>query len=138
MPALPWTRFASPAADQRCLVMATRLPLRRYRSIPGFLRRTNAIRHQLSRTEGLIGYGLDAKPLRKQFMTVSAWIDNEHLMRFVAAEPHRSTMRAVKPLMGGTRFITWTATAADLPPTWSDVVRRLAEAPAGGGGTTAT
>jgi hypothetical protein len=71
MPAIPWTRLADPDPDRDYVVMASRLPLRRYRNITAFLGATRAIRKQLAATEGVVGYTLDAKPLRKTFWTLS-------------------------------------------------------------------
>jgi hypothetical protein len=68
--------------------MASRLPLKRYRSIPGFLRATVAIRRQLARSEGLIGHSLKADLLRKTFFTLSAWADETVLNHFAGAQPH--------------------------------------------------
>ncbi|TDW22682.1 hypothetical protein EV650_1520 [Kribbella kalugense] len=69
-------------------MMASRLPLKRYRSIPGFLRATVAIRRQLARSEGLIGHSLKADLLRKTFFTLSAWADETVLNHFAGAHPH--------------------------------------------------
>jgi hypothetical protein len=60
MPALPWTTISSPDRAREYVVMASRLPLARYRDLPGFLRATMLIRAQLTRASGLIGYALDA------------------------------------------------------------------------------
>jgi hypothetical protein len=69
MPALPWTTFspADPAHDY--VAMASRLPLARYWDLPAFLSATLAIRAQLARASGLIGYALDAHLARKTFYT---------------------------------------------------------------------
>jgi hypothetical protein len=73
MPALPWTTISSPDRAGEYVAMASRLPLARYRDLPGFLRATMLIRAQLARASGLIGYTLDAHLARKTFWTVSAW-----------------------------------------------------------------
>src|SRR4029077_13541424 len=73
MPALPWTTISPPDRAREYVVMASRLPLARYRDIPGFLRAATLIRPQLARASGLIGYTLDAHLARKTFWTVSAW-----------------------------------------------------------------
>ena len=71
MPALPWTTISPPDRAREYVVMASRLPLARYRDMPGFLRAAMLIRTQLARTNGLIGYALDAHLARKTFWTVS-------------------------------------------------------------------
>ncbi len=51
MPALPWTTISSPDRAGEYVVMASRLPLARYRDMPGFLRAAMLIRAQLARAE---------------------------------------------------------------------------------------
>jgi hypothetical protein len=60
MPAIPWTHLADPDPGRNYVVMASRLPLRRYRNVMSFLRATRAVRKQLGAAEGVVGYTLDA------------------------------------------------------------------------------
>ncbi|PZS20438.1 MAG: DUF3291 domain-containing protein [Pseudonocardiales bacterium] len=117
-----------PEPGREYVVMASRLPLARYRHIPSFLRSTNVIRRQLATSDGLIGYALDARPLSKTFFTVSAWQTREALGRFSHAEPHRNRIEATRPLMLATTFVFWTALGSDLPIAWNEVRRRIADA----------
>jgi hypothetical protein len=130
MPALPWTTISPPDPGREYLVMASRLPLARYRDTPGFLRATLAIRTQLARASGLIGYALDAHLARKTFWTVSAWDSQDALDSFSRADPHRSRVRVIRPRMQPTTFTYWTGSGADLPIGWAEVRRRIAAADA--------
>ena len=65
MPALPWTARQAVDPGREYLAMASRLPLNRHSSIPSFLRDALAIRRQLARADGLVGYALDAELARK-------------------------------------------------------------------------
>ena len=127
MPALPWSRISTVDPATEVTVMATRLPLRRYRHIPAFLRWTLRIRGQLADAPGLVGYSLDAHLLHKTFWTLSAWTDQEAMGAFVRTDPHRSAMEAIRPHMDRSSFVSWTVTGADLPVTWSDTRRRVEE-----------
>jgi hypothetical protein len=113
--------------------MASRLPLRRYRHIPRFLRHTMAIRRQLAATAGLIGYALDARLRDKTFWTVSAWTDRGKLAAFNRANPHRGSVTAIRPAMGRTTFVTWTCDPTDLPIRWDEVRQRINQAEGDGG-----
>ena len=93
MPALPWTWRQPVDPDRTYLAMASRLPLRRRRSIPGFLRDAMAIRRQLARARGMVGYALDAELARKTFWTFSVWDDQASLDAFAASDPHRAITR---------------------------------------------
>lgn len=127
MPALPWTRFAPPDPGRQYVIMASRLPLTWYRDVPAFLRATMAIRAQLAQTDGLIGYALDAQLTRKTFWTVSAWDSQDALDAFSRADPHRSRVAAIRPRMRPTTFTFWTAPGTDLPVSWTEVRRRIAD-----------
>jgi hypothetical protein len=69
MPALPWVQRQPVEPQRQYVAMASRLPLKADRSIPGFLRDTLQIRRQLAGTDGLVGYALNAQLARKTFST---------------------------------------------------------------------
>lgn len=98
--------------------MSSRLPLKRYRSIAGFMRDTKAIRQQLNAVEGLVGYSLYADLLHHTFWTFSVWGDEEHLDAFARSDPHRRIIARLRPLMGQTRFATSTMTGSNIPSGW--------------------
>ena len=128
MPALAWKTINPVPADSELTVMASHLPLRSHRSIPRFLRWTTRIRRQLATSPGLVGYALDAHLLAKQFWTVSAWTGRPELQRFDRAEPHSVAVKAIRPLMDPPTFVTWTTTEGELPISWDEVRRRIADA----------
>ncbi|HEY2985352.1 MAG TPA: hypothetical protein VGJ38_14445 [Jatrophihabitantaceae bacterium] len=126
MPVLPWTRLADPEPGRDYVVLASRLPLRRYRNIPAFLHASRAVRAQLAATKGVLGYSLDAKPIAKTFWTLSAWEDEETLRRFSQADPHWSQITDIRPYMLASTFVQWTVAGSELPPKWTDARRRVA------------
>jgi hypothetical protein len=127
MPKLPWKTVTEVPPATEVTLMASRLPLRRHRSIPGFMGATLRIRRQLARSEGLVGYALDAQLVSKTFWTVSAWTGPETLGRFDQADPHRADKEAIRPRMLPTTFVYWTGKAGDLPVPWDEVHRRIHE-----------
>jgi heme-degrading monooxygenase HmoA len=121
MPALSWTQRQAVDPGRTYLAMASRLPLRRRRSIPGFLRDTLAIRRQLARARGMVGYALDAEIARKTFWTFSVWEDQASLDAFASSNPHRVITRRLRPLMEQTRFEFFQIPGSDLPLTWDQM-----------------
>ena len=121
MPALPWAQRRAVEPGRTYVAMASRLPLRRRRSIPGFLRDTLAIRRQLARADGLVGYALDAELARKTFWTFSVWEDQASLDAFASSDPHRAIIGRLRPLMGPTRFEFFQIPGSDLPLTWDQM-----------------
>jgi quinol monooxygenase YgiN len=133
MPPLPWTTPATADAGQgrdEILLMASLLRLDSLRRVPGFLRAAMAIRRQVVHADGAVGVALNTA-LPRTFFTLSAWRDRDALDAFVRSEPHVSTMRRYRPAMVDARFVFWSTTAEQLPPSWAEVKRRLREATPG-------
>ncbi|HZA77209.1 MAG TPA: hypothetical protein VE623_12565 [Acidimicrobiales bacterium] len=125
MPKLPWSNVSDVPSDTDVTIMGSRLPLRSYRHVPRFLWATQRIRRQLARSEGLVGYALEAELTRKTFWTVSAWVGEDVLQRFNRADPHHAETAAIKPMMLPTTFVFWAGKAGDLPVDWADVRARI-------------
>ncbi len=125
MPALPWKGLQAIDPGRRYLAMASYLPLRAHRSIPGFLRDTMRIRRQLAQAPGLVGYALNAELSRKTFWTISVWLDEPSLSEFAAANPHRRLTQRLQPLMAESRFEFFPIRGRDVPLAWDEVRRRL-------------
>ena len=121
MPALPWVQRESIDPNATYVAMASRLPLKRHRSIPGFLRDTLAIRRQLAKAVGLVGYALDAQLAKKTFWTFSVWKARSNLDDFAGSEPHHRIISQLRPLMSETRFEFFSVTGEKLPMTWDQM-----------------
>ena len=121
MPALPWVQRKPIDPDTEYLAMASRLPLSRHRSIPGFMHDGVAIRHQLAQALGLIGYALDAKLAKKTFWTFSVWENRAALDAFARSDPHRRIIERLRPLMGPTKFEFFALAGSRLPMTWEQM-----------------
>jgi len=135
VPAIPWSARAGADPSAEVVVMASRLPLKGHRSIPGFLSATMKIRGQLGRADGLVGYALDADLVHAVFWTVSAWQDRESLDRFAGQDPHREIIMGIRPRMAPTTFVFWTQPAEQLPVRWDVVRQKIAEAQPGSAGS---
>jgi hypothetical protein len=120
MPALPWAPRRAVEPSRTYVAMASRLPLKRRRSIPGFLGDALAIGRQLARADGMVGYALDAELARKTFWTFS-WEDQASLDAFASSDPHQAIIRRLRPLMGPTRFEFFQIPGSGLPLTWDQM-----------------
>ena len=81
-------------------------------------RGSSMVRKQLAATPGVVGFSLLARPLRKQYATLSVWVDDAALAAFAAAQPHADLMTGLAPEMGPTRFVRWTINGSDGRPSW--------------------
>ena len=124
MPASPWRAIRPAEVEREYLVLLSFLPLRRRWRVPWFLLQTARVARQLEQAPGLITYSFYARPLTGRFWTLSVWEDEGALQAFVSAPPHAAVMRVLVPHMGPTRFVRWTATGAQLPPSWEEAFRR--------------
>jgi heme-degrading monooxygenase HmoA len=73
----------------------------------------------------LVGFSLLARPWRKQYATLSVWVDEAALSAFAAASPHRELMAKLAPEMATTKFVRWTMTGSEGRPSWRNALHRL-------------
>lgn len=109
------------------LALASSIPARSMSSTPRLFRGASAVRAQLLGTDGVAGFSTLARPLRKQYATLSVWVDERALAAFASARPHCELMVDLAPEMGSTKFVRWTITAADGRPSWREALRRQTE-----------
>ncbi len=122
----PWKSFHQLDRDRDYLVLASSIPAREYSATAKLFRGSRTVRRQLASTDGVVGFSLLARPLRKQYATLSVWVGEDALDRFAAESPHRELMADLAPLMDDTVFVRWTIRGVDGRPTWSEALRRLA------------
>jgi hypothetical protein len=122
---LPWKTLSPPNGISEYVALLSFLPLRYYRTIPLFFWLTFQTQRQLRQAKGLIGYSLQAQPLRRQFWTLSAWEDQESLMHFVYQPPHGKIMQMLASHMGKTQFVQWKVKASDIPLNWEAAKARM-------------
>lgn len=121
----PWKSMMPLEADREYLVLATRIPPRSRSSTLRLFRGAGAVRKQLEGTEGVVGFSLLARPWKKQYATLSVWVDEPSLAAFSAAAPHRELMVDLAPEMDRTKFVRWTIKGADGQPSWDEALTRL-------------
>lgn len=121
----PWKSMKPMAPGREYLVLASSIPPRTRSSTRALFKGARAVRKQLATTDGVIGFSLLARPLRKQYATLSIWEDERALAAFADQRPHRELMATLSPEMAPTTFVRWTTSGSDGRPTWSEALRRL-------------
>ncbi|MER6418969.1 DUF3291 domain-containing protein [Streptomyces sp. NPDC001137] len=130
MPTIPWMPGTAEDGTEPSgppLVMASRLELRSLLGVPRFFLLSLVIFQQVRSSPGLLGASLKAEPLKRTFWTLSAWRDQEALNTFSATDPHARSVRGLRPGMKGSVFVFWNTERDQLPITWDEAQRRLAE-----------
>jgi hypothetical protein len=107
------------------LVLASSIPPNSRSSTWRLFRGASAVRKQLAATDGVVGFSLLARPIRKQYATLSVWVDAESLAGFSTHPPHDGLMKRLAPEMGPTTFVRWTIKGSDGRPSWADALQRL-------------
>jgi hypothetical protein len=126
VPGLPWTTRAELEPGSGYLVMASHLPLKRISATVRLFRGVSAVRRQLAAADGPVGCTLRARPLARDYWTLSVWKDDRALREFMRTPPHVQLMTSLKPYMGPTKFVTWSISAADGRPSLAGALERLA------------
>ncbi|AEN13226.1 MULTISPECIES: DUF3291 domain-containing protein [unclassified Streptomyces] len=127
MPTLPWVTPHPAPAEGTTVVMASRFEVRSLRDVPRFFVKSLVAWKQVRSAPGVFGASLIARPLKREFYTLSAWESREALHAFARTEPHRSLMTGLKPTMRTSTFTFWEAPAAGLPIDWDEAKRRVEE-----------
>ncbi|MFJ4779793.1 DUF3291 domain-containing protein [Streptomyces sp. NPDC088762] len=127
MPDIPWSTPTQAAPDAEVYVMASRFETATLAGAVTFFLKAPGIIGQIRKAPGAHGVALRARVFSRTFLTLSAWEDRDALYRFARSEPHRSSSRAASAYMKESGFTFWTVRASELPLTWAEAERRLAE-----------
>lgn len=121
----PWKSLGTLEPDRTYVVLASSIPARKLSSTWRMFRGSSTVRKQLASTEGVIGFSMLARPLRKQYATLSVWVDDEALSAFASQSPHSDLMAKLSAEMGPTKFVRWTINGSDGQPSWNEALQRI-------------
>ncbi|EIV95599.1 antibiotic biosynthesis monooxygenase [Frankia sp. QA3] len=107
-------------------VMASHFVLSSTRHTVTMLRSALAVRRAVLAAPGALGVSLVARPLRREYWTLSAWTDRAALDAFVGDPRHREAMRRLAPAMARSRLVFWRPPAGAGAPTWAQAHEHLA------------
>lgn len=125
MPTLPWTVPNPAAPNTQAIVMASRFTVRS--GVLRFFLKSFAAWRQVRSAPGALGASLIAQPLKRTFFTLSAWQDRDALYTYAKTEPHRTIMNELRSTMQEATFTFWEVAVEQLPITWDEAKRRLAQ-----------
>lgn len=121
----PWKTMQPMKPDRDYVVLASSIPPRTRASTRALFAGASAVRKQLANTDGVIGFSLLARPLRKQYATLSVWEDEAALESFARSEPHAQLMADLGPELAPTTFTRWSVHGGHARPSWRDALARL-------------
>ena len=106
-------------------MLASAIPAKSRRSTWRMFNGSRIVRKQLGSTDGVIGFSMLARPISKDYATLSIWRDEAALSAFAGTQPHRDMMSSLAPEMGPTKFVRWAIKGSDGKPSWDDALTRL-------------
>ncbi|MFF2142354.1 DUF3291 domain-containing protein [Kitasatospora sp. NPDC058190] len=127
MPTLPWTIPNPASPNTQAFVMASRFEVRSFADVPRFFLKSLSAWRQVRSAPGALGASLIAQPLKRTFFTLSAWEGRDALYAYARTEPHRGIMNGLRSTMRDSTFTFWEVPVEELPITWENAKRHLAE-----------
>jgi heme-degrading monooxygenase HmoA len=86
------------------------------------------LREQLKTQPGLVGYSLAFKPFSNaDYRTLTIWESEEAMLQWVVSDDHVAAIAESGDIGADGAVTTWTATRAELPPTFDEARARLDE-----------
>jgi hypothetical protein len=125
-----WKQLAPIEPEQQYLALASLIPPKTRRSTWRLFRGSRAVAGQLATTEGAVGFSMLARPLRKEYATLSLWTDDAALDAFARSAVHGRLQHELAPEMSATTFVRWTVRGEDGVPSWAEALQRLARSDA--------
>lgn len=125
---LPWTTITKGSPDRGCTVIAARLPLRSFRSLPAALTWTWRLRRQLGAAPGVAGHATALELTDLALWTVSAWTSRTDLTRFDHSDLHQAAKTILRPQLWPATLAVWTCPHGALPVPWAEVRARIESA----------
>ncbi len=105
------------------LISVTRLRVRSFRYLPGFVVLALRSVRQAKRTPGNLGTGL-LREANSTFWTRTAWADEASMRAFMNAMPHRRAMAKLLDWCDEAAVAHWLQESSDLPD-WQEAHRRM-------------
>jgi heme-degrading monooxygenase HmoA len=90
---------------------------------------TQRVIDSLNGNDGYIGHSVRLRLLGSEAWTMTAWRDEAALDAFVRSPVHREAMREGTASLTSARFMRMEWPAAEMPPPWREILKRLEAAP---------
>ena len=105
------------------LISVTRLRVRSFRYLPGFMFYAFFSIRQAKRASGNLGIGV-LNDAHRTFWTRTAWQDEAAMRAFMMAVPHRRAMAKLVEWCNEASVVHWTQESPDLPD-WHEAHRKM-------------
>lgn len=121
----PWKKLQDLDPDREYVAVATDVTPRSRRSTGRLFVGAQKATRQIVEAPGCLGVATLARPLRKQYRTISLWESEEAVAAFARSGDHGALMRDLGPELASSASVHWTMKGSEGRPTWSDAFSRL-------------
>jgi heme-degrading monooxygenase HmoA len=94
-----------------------------------FDKHTRLVIKSLPQHDGYVGHMVRTRIFGNEVWTMTVWQDERSLDAFVRAPIHREAIKQGLSGVKSAQFIRFEHPAADVPPSWDEVIERLKSAP---------
>jgi hypothetical protein len=130
----PWKTVHELSPDRDYVALASTIPPVSRGSTWRWFRGSRSVASQLLSTAGVVGFAMSARPIKKEYLTLSLWTDDAAIEAFAGSGLHGSLQRRLASEAGVTSFVRWSVRGSDGLPTWNDARAHLRDAEASQGG----
>ena len=123
----PWKSVQPIDADREYIGVVTELVPKSMRSTGRLFRGARQAGEQIARSEGIVGFATLARPVRKQYRTISLWESEAHVDAFARSGDHHQLVRDLAPELAMVTSTRWRVSGSDGRPRWKqaeDLLRR--------------
>jgi heme-degrading monooxygenase HmoA len=121
----PWKSNAPVDTDRTYVAVATKLTSHRLRSTGRMFRGARRTAKQMCATPGCVGFASLARPLRKQYRSLSLWESEEARAGFVHSGAHGALVSGMGHEVASFETVHWTVAGDTGRPTWREGFDRL-------------
>jgi heme-degrading monooxygenase HmoA len=90
-----------------------------------FFDATNRVADSLPDNPGLVGHSIRTRIFGHEAWTMTIWRDHESADEFAVSPIHKEAVRVGMPTLRSSRFLRFDWPTNEVPPPWSDAIRRL-------------
>ena len=123
----PWKTVQPIDADREYIGVVTELVPKSMRSTGRLFRGARQASEQIARSEGIVGFATLARPLRKQYRTISLWETEADVDAFARSGDHHQLVRDLAAELATVTSTRWRVSGSDGRPRWKqaeDLLRR--------------
>ena len=121
----PWKTVQPSDPDREYIGVVTELVPKSMRSTVRLFRGARRSSVQIARSKGIVGFATLARPVRKQYQTISLWETDADVDAFARSGDHHQLVRELAPELATVKATRWRVSSRDGRPGWKQAQELL-------------